>query len=123
MARSHCETKAQPNPFASPWTTAKRDPENVPSYPIQLDYAHAAAPNVKLYINDYNIESVNDKSKAYAAIAKKLLDQGKPLHGIGFESHFVGNQVVSGNRLEKCFPAATLTRSTSVDSPRISVNQ
>jgi len=54
--------------------------------------AHAAAPKVKLYINDYNIESVNAKSTATLALAKKLLAQGKPLHGIGFESHFIGGQ-------------------------------
>lgn len=58
----------------------------------QLNYAHAAAPNVKLYINDYNIESVNNKSMALLDIAKNLLGQGAPLHGIGFESHFIGGQ-------------------------------
>lgn len=59
----------------------------------QLDYAHAAAPNVNLYINDYNIESVNNKSQAMLTIAKGLLRRGKPLHGIGFESHFISGSV------------------------------
>ncbi|KAI9632470.1 xylanase [Dioszegia hungarica] len=57
---------------------------------IALDYAHAAAPQVKLYINDYNIESINNKSLAHAAIAKKLLSQGAPLTGYGFQAHFIG---------------------------------
>ena len=61
----------------------------------QLDYAHAAAPNVKLYINDYNIESVSNKSSALVEIAKELLAKGHPLHGIGFESHFIGGGVPS----------------------------
>ena len=60
---------------------------------IALRYAHAAAPNLKLYINDYNIESVNNKSMALQTIAKGLLDKGAPLHGIGFESHFIGGEV------------------------------
>lgn len=60
---------------------------------IQLDLARAAAPNVKLYINDYNIESVNNKSLALVQIAKNLLAAGHPLDGIGFESHFIGGQV------------------------------
>jgi len=55
-----------------------------------LDYAHAAAPNVKLYINDYNIESVNNKSLAHAEIARNLLAQGAPLDGYGFQAHFIG---------------------------------
>jgi len=60
---------------------------------IALDLAHAAAPNVKLYINDYNIEGVNNKSLALLDIAKDLLDNGHPLDGIGFESHFIGGGV------------------------------
>jgi endo-1,4-beta-xylanase len=59
----------------------------------QLTIAHKAAPNVKLYINDYNIEGVNSKSQALATIAKNLLDKGVPLHGIGFESHFIGGEL------------------------------
>jgi endo-1,4-beta-xylanase len=61
--------------------------------PLQLDTAHAAAPDVKLYINDYNIEGVNNKSLALLEIAKDLLANGHPLHGIGFESHFIGGTV------------------------------
>ena len=63
------------------------------SYSLQLGYAHAAAPNVKLYINDYNIEGVNNKSDALLSIAQELLANGTPLDGIGFESHFIGGEV------------------------------
>jgi len=44
---------------------------------------HEVAPKVKLCINDYNIESVAEKSIAYAQLAKRLLDKGAPLHCIG----------------------------------------
>ena len=60
---------------------------------MQLEYAHEAAPNVKLYINDFNIESNNNKSQAYVQIAKSLLDQGAPLDGIGFQCHFIAGSV------------------------------
>lgn len=50
---------------------------------IQLRTVHEVAPKIKLCINDYNIESVSEKSIAYAQLAKKLLDKGAPLHCIG----------------------------------------
>ncbi len=58
-----------------------------------LRTAHAADPDAKLYINDYNIEGQNAKSNALYSIAQSLLAQGVPLGGIGFESHFVVGQV------------------------------
>jgi endo-1,4-beta-xylanase len=57
--------------------------------------AHAADPNAKLYINDYNIEGVNAKSNALYSLAQSLLAQGVPLGGIGLESHFIAGQVPS----------------------------
>lgn len=60
-----------------------------------LRWAHAADPNAKLYINDYNIEADNAKSDALYNLARQLLAQGVPLHGIGFQSHFVVGGVPS----------------------------
>ncbi|WRT65284.1 uncharacterized protein IL334_002227 [Kwoniella shivajii] len=60
---------------------------------VCLQYARDAAPNLKLYINDYNIEAVNNKSIALASIVSGLKDQGVPIDGVGFESHFVGGEV------------------------------
>ena len=54
-----------------------------------LRTAHAADPNAKLYLNDYNIEGENAKSNAMFSLAQSLLAQGVPLNGIGFESHFI----------------------------------
>ena len=54
-----------------------------------LRTAHAADPNAKLYLNDYNIEGMNAKSNAMFSLAQSLLAQGAPLNGIGFESHFI----------------------------------
>ena len=58
-----------------------------------LKWAHAADPAAKLYINDYSIEAAGAKSDALYALAKRLLAQGVPLNGIGFQSHFVVGQV------------------------------
>jgi endo-1,4-beta-xylanase len=55
--------------------------------------AHAADPNAKLYLNDYNIEGENTKSNAMYTLAQQLLQQGIPLGGIGLESHFIVGQV------------------------------
>ncbi|WP_182873775.1 endo-1,4-beta-xylanase [Microbispora sp. H10670] len=60
-----------------------------------LRAAHAADPNAKLYINDYNIEGINAKSNGLYSLAQSLLSQGVPLHGIGLESHFIVGQVPS----------------------------
>jgi len=60
-----------------------------------LKTAHAADPNAKLYLNDYNIEGVNAKSNSMFNLAQSLLSQGAPLNGIGFESHFVLGQIPS----------------------------
>jgi len=57
--------------------------------------AHAADPNAKLYINDYNIEGSGSKSNAMYNLAQTLLAQGVPLSGVGFESHFIVGQIPS----------------------------
>jgi endo-1,4-beta-xylanase len=57
--------------------------------------AHAADPNAKLYINDYNIEGSGAKSNAMFTLAQQLLAAGVPLGGIGFESHFILGQIPS----------------------------
>jgi endo-1,4-beta-xylanase len=60
-----------------------------------LKTAHAADPNAKLYLNDFNIEGMNAKSNAMFSLAQSLLAQGAPLNGIGFESHFILGQIPS----------------------------
>lgn len=52
-----------------------------------LRTAHAADPNAKLYLNDYNIEGMGAKSDAMYNLASSLVQQGVPLDGIGFETH------------------------------------
>jgi len=52
-----------------------------------LTWAHAADPNAKLYINDYNIDGSGAKADAMYTLAKSLKAAGVPLDGIGFQGH------------------------------------
>ncbi|MGZ4463670.1 MAG: endo-1,4-beta-xylanase [Gaiellaceae bacterium] len=52
-----------------------------------LEWAHAADPKARLYLNDYGIEGSGAKADAMYALAKKLLAKHVPLDGIGFEGH------------------------------------
>ncbi|ETK75381.1 hypothetical protein F441_18355 [Phytophthora nicotianae CJ01A1] len=45
----------------------------------------------KLYYNDYNTNTINAKSTAVLNMVKKLMDQGVPIEGVGFQSHFQHN--------------------------------
>jgi len=60
---------------------------------IALKAARAADPNVKLYINDYNTESVGVKSTALQNLIKQLQADDVPIDGVGFESHFIVGEV------------------------------
>ncbi|PCH43497.1 glycoside hydrolase family 10 protein [Wolfiporia cocos MD-104 SS10] len=60
---------------------------------IALQAARAADPNAKLYINDYNIEYVGEKSTAMQNLVKQLQADNVPIDGIGMESHFIVGEV------------------------------
>lgn len=49
--------------------------------------AGVAAPDALLFYNDYDAETINDKSDAIYAMAQDFLSRGVPLHGIGFQMH------------------------------------
>ncbi|KAG0140828.1 hypothetical protein CROQUDRAFT_52653 [Cronartium quercuum f. sp. fusiforme G11] len=64
-------------------------------YPeLALRTARNAAPDLKLYVNDYSNEGVNSKSNAMLKFAKKMKDLGI-LDGIGFQCHLQLGQVPS----------------------------
>lgn len=54
--------------------------------------ARAAAPDGRLFYNDFGIEGINPKSDAVYAMASQMLADGIPLDGIGFQSHLVVGQ-------------------------------
>ncbi|MGQ4414188.1 endo-1,4-beta-xylanase [Streptomyces sp. SAS_269] len=58
-----------------------------------LTWAHAADPDAKLYINDYNVEGVNAKSTALYNLVRSLKQQGVPIDGVGLQAHLILGQV------------------------------
>ena len=52
-----------------------------------LEWAHAANPNAKLFYNDYDNETINQKSDAIYEMARDFRKRGVPLAGIGFQMH------------------------------------
>ncbi|KAF2114452.1 glycoside hydrolase superfamily [Lophiotrema nucula] len=44
--------------------------------------------NTRLYYNDYNIETVNNKSLAVVAMVKDFQKRGVPIDGVGLQAHF-----------------------------------
>jgi GH35 family endo-1,4-beta-xylanase/peptidoglycan/xylan/chitin deacetylase (PgdA/CDA1 family) len=56
---------------------------------IALKTARSLAPGATLYINDFGIEGMNEKSDRMFELVSRLLQEGIPLDGVGLESHFV----------------------------------
>ncbi len=50
-------------------------------------WAHEVDPAAKLFLNDYNTETVNPKSNALYDLVKQLLAKGVPIHGVGIQAH------------------------------------
>ena len=50
-------------------------------------WAHEADPGAELFLNDYNVESINVKSSAYLDLIRGLLADGVPVHGFGVQGH------------------------------------
>lgn len=58
-----------------------------PDYiPLAFEFAHAADPNVELYINDYSMAKPA-KREAYCRIVKDLQKRGLRIDAIGMQSH------------------------------------
>ncbi|KAJ5579415.1 hypothetical protein N7450_008282 [Penicillium hetheringtonii] len=61
-----------------------------PAYiPIAFATAAAADPDVKLYYNDYNIESSGSKATAAQNIVKLVQSYGAKIDGVGLQAHFI----------------------------------
>lgn len=50
-------------------------------------FAHRADPEIGLYYNDYNTSNVTAKSTAVYNRLKKMIENGIPITGVGFQSH------------------------------------
>lgn len=56
---------------------------------IAFEAAAAADPDVKLYYNDFGIETAGVKATAALNIVKTLQAAGTKIDGVGFQSHFI----------------------------------
>jgi endo-1,4-beta-xylanase len=52
-----------------------------------LEMAHAADPDAALYVNDFFVERPGDKQDRFFDLIKRLVDEGAPIHGVGFQGH------------------------------------
>lgn len=57
-------------------------------FDIAFHTAHQADPDCILFYNDYEIETINQKSDFLLELLRKLLKRGVPIHGIGFQYHY-----------------------------------
>jgi endo-1,4-beta-xylanase len=57
--------------------------------------ARAADPGAKLCYNDFNAEGMNAKSNAIFAMVQDFKNRGVPIDCVGFQSHFIVNQIPS----------------------------
>lgn len=79
-----------------------------PSYISQaLEAAHAADPNVDLFINDFNLERDTLKLNGLLALVEKLKSQNTPLTGIGFQMHY--RMDIPDSLILKCLKKAAST--------------
>lgn len=68
---------------------------------IKLAFRTAAEvePDVRLYYNDYNIESPGPKAEAALGIVRLLQEDGIKIDGVGLQSHFVAGSAPSLDEL------------------------
>lgn len=52
--------------------------------------AHEAAPNARLFVNDFDILEGPARTTAYKELVRDLIDAGAPVGGIGMQGHFLG---------------------------------
>ncbi|TGO74476.1 hypothetical protein BELL_0280g00170 [Botrytis elliptica] len=82
-----------------------------PEYiPIAFETAALYDPDVKLYYNDYNIESSGAKATAALNLVKSLKARGIKIDGVGLQAHFIVGSTPSESAL-----ATTLQSFTALD--------
>jgi endo-1,4-beta-xylanase len=69
---------------ASLWSERLGDFEHMR---LAFELAHAADPDVTLWLNDYNLESNPAKRSTFLGLAERLLKAGAPLGGLGTQTH------------------------------------
>jgi endo-1,4-beta-xylanase len=79
--------------------------------------ARAADSNAQLCYNDFNIEAQNNKSNAVLAMVQDFKSRGVPIDCVGFQSHFILNQIPSSfqSNLQRFIAAGVSVRISELD--------
>jgi len=83
-----------------------------------LRWAHEADRRAQLWINDYGADRLNAKAEGYYALARQLVEQGAPLHGVGFQGHVAmtsGFPITAVDNLRRFGDLGLATGFTEVD--------
>src|SRR5207253_2808998 len=62
---------------------------------IALRAAHAANPNARLWINEFGMESDDDRFATITELLRRLKSQNVPVHGLGFQAHLDKSDTVN----------------------------
>jgi endo-1,4-beta-xylanase len=87
---------------------------------IALLHAYAADPSAELFINETFTEFVPEKFDALLSLAKRLLDRGVPLHGLGLQGHFflrAPDEAVLRDQLQRIAALGLKAEITELDIP------
>lgn len=69
------------------WTRAGDTSKNMTYIERAFRVAHATDPSAKLFYNEFDIHSENDKMHMVESMIKDLKAKGTPIHGIGMQTH------------------------------------
>jgi len=67
---------------------------------LAFDLAHEADPEARLFLNEVLVFNHAGKRDALYALVVALLEQGTPIHGVGFQGHFLSPFVTPVDREE-----------------------
>jgi endo-1,4-beta-xylanase len=79
--------------------------------------AHAADPNAKLFLNDYDIEKDSAKLEGFLRLVYRLIEKGVPIHGIGMQLHLsmeVPDEVIAES-LKRCVETGLMIHISELD--------
>lgn len=85
-------------------------------------YARRADSSCLLFYNDYSIEHINAKSDSLYAFVKKMKERNVPIDGIGFQCHYLLNQLDTASFAKNIKRFKALGLKVSITEVDIAIN-